>query len=339
MECSQIKDLLSEYMDRVLDKETADLVEKHLETCEDCREELASLRAISEELNSLESVEAPADFLNKVHERIEQRSLVSRVFRSIFVPTRPKIPFQLATAAAMAVLVFSLFNVMQSENQIVGVPFQSEKVKTDKPPATDSLEPAPVEPTYQTQPTVQKAVMPEKLAERKSIELVLLLKRETPMRVHSPSEGSEAEDAKTGTGALEKEEPSAAQKPIGKRAKQAARMAESNTAWSDRKRQHPIAPNEKLAGSTDEEAGESPLSVQTLSKLHRLIELEGGGVIAEGDEGVSPPQYLTAEIPAKNYRSFLDKVGRLGVLQSSPSAIPPGDREMILVHIRLIPAP
>ena len=339
MECSQIKELLSEYMDGMLDKETADLVEKHLETCEDCREELASLRAISEELSSLESVEAPADFLNKVHERIEQRSLVSRVIRSIFVPTRLKIPFQLATAAAMAVLVFSLFNVIQSEKQIVGVPFQSEKARTEKPPATDSLEPAPVEPTYQAQPTLQKAVMPEKLAERKPIELVLLLKRETPSRIYSPSEGPEAEDAKTGTGALEKEEPFAAQKPLGKRAKQAAGKAESITGWSDEKRQHPLAPNEKFAGSTDEEAGESPLSLQALSKLHRLIELEGGGVIAEGDEGVSPPQYLTAEIPAKNYRSFLDKVGRLGVLRSSPSAIPLGDREMILVRIRLIPAP
>ena len=339
MECSQIKELLSEYMDGMLDKETADLVEKHLETCEDCREELASLRTISEELSSLESVEAPADFLNKLHERIVQRSLVSRVFRSIFVPTWPKAPFQLATAAAMAVLVFSLFNVMQSENQIVGVPFQPEKARTDKLPAADSLEPEPVEPTYQTQPTLQKAVVPEKPAERKPIELVLVLQQETPSRVYSPGEGAEADHAKAGTGALEKEEPLATQKPLGKRAKQAPRKAESIAGWSDEKRQHPLAPNEKSAGSTDEEAGESPLLLQALSKLHRLIELEGGMVIAEGDEGVSPPQHLTAEIPARNYRSFLDTVGRLGMLRSSPSAIPLGDREMILVRIRLIPAP
>jgi hypothetical protein len=339
MECSQIRELLSEYMDGMLDKETADLVEKHLETCKDCREELASLRAISEELSSLEAVEAPADFLNKVHERIEQRSLVSRVIRSIFVPTRLKIPFQLATAAAMAVLVFSLFNVIQSEKQIVGVPFESEKARTEKLPATDSLEPAPVGPTYQAQPTLQKAVVPKKLAERKPIELVLLLKGEAPSRVYAPGEGPEAEDAKTGTGVLEKEKPPAAQTPLGKRPKQAARKADSKTALADEIRKPPVPPNEKFAGSADVEAGKSPLSLQALSKLQRLIELEGGEVIAEGNEEVSPPQYLTAEIPAKNYRSFLDKVGRLGILRSSPSAIPLGDREMILVRIRLIPDP
>ena len=339
MNCTQIRELLSEYMDGMLDKETTGLVEKHLETCKDCREELASLRAISEELGSLEAVEAPADFLKKVHERIEQRSRVSRVIRSLFVPTRFKIPFQLATAAAMAVLVFSLFNVMQSEKQIVGVPFQSKKARTEKPPATDSLEPAPVERTYRAQPTLQKAAIPEKLAERKPVELVLLLKREAPSAVHSPGEGFEAEDAETGAGAFEKEKPAAARAPIGKRAKQAARKAESRTAWIDEKRQPPLPPSEEMAGSEDVEAGKPPFSLQALSKLNRLVELEGGRVIAEGDEEVSPPQYLTAEIPAKNYRSFLDKVGRLGVLRSSPSAILLGDREMIQVRIKLIPAP
>jgi len=339
MECSQIRELLSEYMDSMLDKETAGLVEKHLETCKDCREELAALRTISEELGSLEAVDAPADFLKKVHERIEQRSLISRVFRSIFVPTRFKIPFQLATAAATAVLVFSLFNVMQSEKQIVGVPFQSKKARTEKAPATDSLEPAPVERTYHAQPTLQKAVTPEKLAEREPIELVLLLKREVPSTVYSPGKGSEPEDAATGTGAREKEKPSADQTPLGKQTKQSTRKAESRTAWIDEKRQPSVLPSEEMAGFKDVEAGKPSFSLQALSKLSTLVELEGGRVIAEGDEEVSPPHYLTAEIPAKNYRSFLDKVGRLGVLQPSPSVISLGDREMIQVRIQLIPAP
>ena len=326
-------------MDGMLDEETTGVVEKHLETCRDCTEELASLRAISEGLGSLEAAEAPADFLKKVHERIEQRSLVSRVFRSIFVPTRIKIPFQLATAAAMAVLVFSLFNVIQSEKQIVGVPLQSEEAKTQKPPETDSLESTSIEPTRRAQPTLQKAVMPEKLAERGPIELVLLLKREDPGTVYSPGEGAEAEAVETGIGTFEKDKPSAALTPPGKRAKQAARKAESRTALTAEIQQPPLPPKERSVESKDVEAGKSPSSLQALSELQRLIELEGGGVLAQGNEEAGPSQYLTAEIPAKNYRSFLDKVGRLGVLRSSPSAIPPGDREMIRIRIRLIPAP
>jgi hypothetical protein len=326
-------------MDGMLDKETAGIVEKHLKTCKDCKEEIAYLRAISEKLGSLEIIEAPADFLKKVHERIEQRTLVSRVFRSLFVPTRFKIPFQLATAAAAAVLILALFNVMQSEKQIAGVPFQSKKARTEKPPATDSLEPAPVERTYRAQPTLQEAVMPERLAERKPVELVLLLKGEAPSTVHSPGEGLEAEDAKAGARALEKERPPVAQTPLGKQAQQAGPKAESRTAWIDEKRQHPVPPSEESAGSKDVEAGKPPFSFQALSRLRRLVELEGGRVLAEGDEETRSTQYLTAEIPAKNYRSFMDKVGRLGVLQSSPLGKPLGDGEIIQVRIRLIPAP
>ncbi len=58
MECLKIRELLSDYMDGILDEEVKVKVEEHLLTCKGCKEELASLKALIEELNSLDSVSA-----------------------------------------------------------------------------------------------------------------------------------------------------------------------------------------------------------------------------------------------------------------------------------------
>ncbi|MBW2641389.1 MAG: zf-HC2 domain-containing protein, partial [Deltaproteobacteria bacterium] len=50
MDCAAILDLLSEYIDGTLDVQTRTAVEKHIAVCENCKQELASLRAIVDEL-------------------------------------------------------------------------------------------------------------------------------------------------------------------------------------------------------------------------------------------------------------------------------------------------
>ena len=106
MDCSKIKERLSEYMDEVLDAETKAVVDKHLSTCKNCQEELASLKALVSELGSMEPVESPKDFLDQLHERMEKRSRLSRILRTLFVPMRIKIPLEFAGAVAVAILVF-----------------------------------------------------------------------------------------------------------------------------------------------------------------------------------------------------------------------------------------
>ncbi len=86
MDCSAIQELLSEYIDGVLDVKAKKAVEKHVSTCESCNQELASLSAVVEELGSLDQVKAPADFLEKIHERMEPRFSIDRLIRKLFVP-------------------------------------------------------------------------------------------------------------------------------------------------------------------------------------------------------------------------------------------------------------
>ena len=126
MDCAGIQELLSEYIDGTLDAKAVQVVEKHISVCQDCKETLASLSAMVEELNALEPVRAPADFLEKIHHRMEPRSDFSRLFRKLFVPFKIKIPLQLAAAATASILVVMVLSLQKSEYQ------KTQPLKTSK---------------------------------------------------------------------------------------------------------------------------------------------------------------------------------------------------------------
>ena len=81
MDCAAIIERLSEYIDGTLDVQTRTAVEKHIAVCENCKQELASLRSVVEELGALDLVKPPADFLEKIHERLETRSGFKNILR------------------------------------------------------------------------------------------------------------------------------------------------------------------------------------------------------------------------------------------------------------------
>ena len=61
-DCRKIRELFSEYIDGVLDKENIDLVEEHLSKCEACRKELNKLVEMLKILKNLKKEETPPDF-------------------------------------------------------------------------------------------------------------------------------------------------------------------------------------------------------------------------------------------------------------------------------------
>ena len=148
MECADIKELLSDYIDGALDPQTRAIVEEHLPGCEGCREELMSLKTLIQDLRSLDAVKAPSDFLEKVHERIEGRSRFLKIIHMFFVPMRIKIPLQFATVAATAVLVFIVFNIMQPAKEIIEEPSLSRLIKNGEKSLKDSVESPLKAPAY-----------------------------------------------------------------------------------------------------------------------------------------------------------------------------------------------
>ena len=113
MECAEVLELLSQYADGVCDPETASRVEAHLAGCGECASAIESLRACMQTLSSLSRVPAPPDFLDRVHERIEEPSILRRLVEKLFFPVRIKLPLELVGVTAAAVLVLLIHQNLQ----------------------------------------------------------------------------------------------------------------------------------------------------------------------------------------------------------------------------------
>jgi len=82
MQCSEIQENLSAYLDGELDPAGAAELESHLEGCESCRSELESLRSTVELVRSVPRVQAPPVLKQRLASATSSRKPVqeSRVF-------------------------------------------------------------------------------------------------------------------------------------------------------------------------------------------------------------------------------------------------------------------
>jgi predicted anti-sigma-YlaC factor YlaD len=105
MDCEQIADLLSSYLDDDLSREETRLVEKHLESCADCRELMEYLRRAQAAMRSLPEIEVPADLLQRLN---AIPSCKSRFRSSLDWLMRPSLQPALG-AAAIFLTLFSIY--------------------------------------------------------------------------------------------------------------------------------------------------------------------------------------------------------------------------------------
>ena len=122
MECTKIKSLLSEYLDKSLQSDLSREVKEHLLSCKKCSNEYFLMKSIAEELAGLERIKAPKYLLNRVNQTVNSRSWFARLFD--FVPGSGgfKVPMEFVTLATTAVLVFLIFtniHVDQNVNTMV----------------------------------------------------------------------------------------------------------------------------------------------------------------------------------------------------------------------------
>ncbi len=105
MKCEQIRELLSAYIDDMLDADTRKEVEAHLGVCASCVREEKALRNTVRELNSLEKAGAPDDFLRNVRQRIERRNEFERMMRPVF---SSKVAAQLKLTGVLVTVILGI---------------------------------------------------------------------------------------------------------------------------------------------------------------------------------------------------------------------------------------
>jgi hypothetical protein len=326
MECAEIKELLSEYIDDTLDPDTKALLEDHLLTCEGCKEELASLRTLVKDLGSLEPVEAPEDFLDKLHERMKPRFQFGKILRMLFVPARIKIPLEFATVAVMAVLIFSILHTQEAKKQFVDVPKGVPPVRIAKQHTLKPAQPPLKEKAYKAEPTFDEVTAEQPAEERQIIEVALLLGADVSGKAYAPGASMEAAPR------LEKKA-KRIRKEKGRRS-----VSNMGTTTGELKKEgdKELLVRKRPAFEDKDDRAYSYFN-ETLSTVKHLIAMAEGNIISvEYEKETGRPQSIHAEVPAQRYHSFSEELANVAPLQSPLPTISDKDQKVIRILIRFI---
>jgi len=325
MDCAGIQELLSEYIDGTLDAKAVQVVEKHISACEDCKETLASLSAMVEELNALEPMKAPADFLEKIHQRMEPRSDFSRIFRKLFVPFKIKIPLQLAAAATASILVVMVLSLQKSEYQKMQ-PLKASKSEwfVDKSKA-DHLTPEFKTKTKRPAPVLEE--VPGRLSDS---EQRMPFQRSREKTLVQPSIQRESEPSSS---FLAKARPSARKgqpielalllKPVVIGGAYAPDIAMQTTPLpeGDKKTIEKERTDKDFLGGKIEAGQKYQVDDLLLSLNHIIWPLKGKILTKEYHKQKDQLKSIHVQIPAKNYASFCRELNRLGTFTTPPPAL------------------
>lgn len=347
-DCSEIRTLLSEYLDDALDAKAKALADEHLGSCPACREELDSLKTLVKDLGSIESVRAPADFLDQLRKRMERPSRLSTLREWLFYPLRVKIPLQLAGAAVVALIIFSILPMQQSSLNLSTKP---EHEKKDAAYYTDEAKgmTAPAErseaPVQQAAPS---AVAKDEVTGKPAAKSRALVEKASP--------GGLAGERATG-------KPAASSEPLVRKAATPAPVKDKKTrevTLNLKKQVLPKAPSaersaspapaspavqemqkHKLAAgvSAQEDKKEEALEQKTdaVLAITNAIEAAKGKVLSvDHNQQTGQPESVNAEMPAGEIPRLYEKLKELGELQVSPETGTEKDSGLVPIKIRLI---
>jgi hypothetical protein len=329
MECLRVKELLSDYLDGNLDTQSVAQLEMHLSGCPGCRQQLDALRALVSELNQLEPVKPPHDFLDQIYERLEPRSWLDTIVKKLFFPLRIKIPLELATAAVMAVIIVGVIGIQNKEKSVRQPPRISitrsavekeqdskrlfRRLKKDE---TTSI--SKQIKTYRKEPDLQPIVLAMVVNYGKSIRV-----DETLGFQQTPSEPSPGKAA----GVADKENRSVSyfsppQRPSRVPAEDAVKS---------------LAPEVSLSKNNRQLEEKSLLNLkQTRDRVKKLVQaLEGNVLSGREDQQAPDQQSMTVNIPAGRYNEFVGQLRNIAPFQTPPPS-PPKGPSLIRIEIRFV---
>lgn len=369
MECKAVKELLWDYCDGTLDTQKRMDVEAHLETCPLCAKEAVSLKVYAQEMKTLKDVKAPEDFLNQVHQRIARRSEFEKIVRMFFVPVRVKVPLGAAGILVVFMLVISVVRVHEPLKQLASLP-QISKTKALLPGeitgkaflremSSEGMNAVRRDFKAGTDSLVEKDQKPIEFARKPETDLSAVLfegEEKTSRGVVSqygirngiPTMGKgEGKDITAQSFQQEKlknltqlpQQSIASGNAVSMReingvAQTVSPLMKSPSAAVMREKKETAALSDLAATDQTAELLTSPGN--SLSQVQNLIRETGGKVIAIKYIKEPQPEFITAEIPIKQYAVFLEKLALIkDIKQPLPSNSIVG-KESVTLRIEFI---
>jgi len=139
MECKDIREKLSAYLEGSVSPEESRLIEEHLNSCQECRTSLADLKKAGELVKNLGEVEPPAWLTPKIMSRVRAEEEKKRgIFQKLFYPLHIKVPIEALATVLIAVTAVYVFRAVEPEMKLAHLPAPTEPVitkeETAKPP-------------------------------------------------------------------------------------------------------------------------------------------------------------------------------------------------------------
>ena len=323
MECERIEELLSEYIDDLLDLQTKNYVEDHLQGCEECSKTLEELKTIVQELGQMETVPAPVDFTTNVHKSLAKGTWAKQLFEALFFPLKVKLPLQVAAASIIAILVITFSYKIKPDVEVASrAPEISEKEMKPEPFINSSI-PKPEKQDSARKPVLEKG-QAIKQQDSKLIELALVLKEDKwEFMREKKRKGVAMEETQTDEIPAEKFPPPSA-------------SLNRKELKSSIQKKEAMQPQPKRKALKEQDLKNAIDEIQTLTT--RL----GGRVveITYSKEQINKPQTITVQLPSSVYSNFLDELKRTGTLQ--PHVETPTQENIILtvrIHLLNFPSP
>lgn len=302
MKCAKIKRLLSDYINNTLNSKTQLRVKNHLQDCPSCSQEILFLKKYFKEVKNIKKVEAPNDFLEKIHAKIDDSFSFKKWIKSIFIPIR--FPLELAGAVVTIILIVVLFFpqfIIKEINQSIEKPL-GPTVEIQK---QMGMKEKPLKDKYKRElPLLSKKTIPQKREEPINITLNISSLPGAPEKLYqseSITRSKASQETISGYGALMKDEEKEADD----------KSLPSETIRLDRKRIQQVV---DLSNSS--------------RQIKDIIKNLKGIIITEQQlENQKNTQSLLFELPRTNYPAFILQINQQFQNQiQKPASLGPGDK-------------
>ncbi len=124
MNCDDIRDLFTGFIDDALSEEEKDAIRTHLASCTLCSKKLKELRQTVVLVNNLGEVEPPPWFTQKIMSQIKQESQKKNLFDKIHDFFTVGVPVKVLASALVAVIAIFLYRISFPEPELIKIEHQ-----------------------------------------------------------------------------------------------------------------------------------------------------------------------------------------------------------------------
>jgi len=140
MECNNVQEKLSVYIEGMISPEERKLIDKHISSCSKCKEALYDLKKTLDYVHNLEDVEPPVWLTQKVMAKIHSEAEPKKgILQKLFYPLYIKLPIEAVAVVLIAVTALYIFKTIQPEMKMAKAPSEvaTQVPLKEKTPSVD----------------------------------------------------------------------------------------------------------------------------------------------------------------------------------------------------------